>query len=82
MTTTRPYASIYTLDGGHLTEGLQGSRVCDEAIQTAQRLADERSEDVLLLDDDGDWIVHPAATDGTREPADPATGCDRSDSED
>lgn len=64
-------ASIYDVETGDvLTEGLQGCNTCDEAIQVAQRAADERSADVLLDDDDGEWIVHPTI-DGRRKPADP-----------
>ena len=64
-------ASIYSLEGGgELAAGLQGCKVCDEAIQAAQRCADELCTDVHLADDDGDWIVHPAC-DGSREAADP-----------
>ena len=64
---------IYTMDGNELTVGLQGSRVSDEAIHAAQRSADLRGEDVLLVDDDGEWIVHPLVG-GRREPADPYDG--------
>lgn len=63
-------ANIYTMDGNTVTEGLQGCNVCDEAIQCAQRAADRLGTDVHLVDDDGEWIVHPAAADGTRAPAD------------
>lgn len=64
-------ASVYTMDGNELTTGLQGCNTCDEAILAAQRIADRLSEDVHLEDDDGDWVVHPKRSDGTREPADP-----------
>lgn len=64
-------AAIYSTTTDHaITEGLQGCYVCDEAIQAAQRIADELGDDVWLSDDDGDWIVHPAR-EGTREAADP-----------
>lgn len=63
-------AGIYTMDGNELTVGLQGCNVCDEAIQHAQAFADQLSTDVHLVDDDGEWIVHPKI-DGKREPADP-----------
>lgn len=64
-------AAIYEInDGMPLSEGLQGCNTCDQAIQAAQRAADARGEDVHLVDDDGDWIVHPMI-DGSREPADP-----------
>jgi len=62
-------AAIYTLDGNELTAGLQGCNVSDEAIQAAERHADNLGTDVHLVDDDGEWIVHPAV-DGKREPAD------------
>lgn len=67
---TRTYASIYTLEGNELTIGLQVSSKSTEAIQVAEWFADNRGEDVVLLDDDGDWLVHPAREDGTREPVD------------
>lgn len=57
-------------DGQLLTDGLQGCDTCDEAIQTAQRMADARGRDVHLVDDDGEWLVHPAI-DGARKLADP-----------
>lgn len=54
-------AAIYDYEtGDEITVGLQGCDVCDEAIQAAQRIADDRGEDVHLVDDDGEWIVHPA----------------------
>lgn len=52
-------AAIYDLHGNTITGGLQGSEVCDEAIQAAKGLAAERGEAVHLNDDDGDWLVHP-----------------------
>ena len=64
-------ASIYTTGGDTLSDGLQGCNVCDEAIQSAQRQADQRGTEVVLDDDDGSWLVHPADEDGEREPADP-----------
>jgi hypothetical protein len=45
-----------------ITECLQGSTVCDEAIQAAKRIAADREEDVILDDDDGYWLV---SQDGT-----------------
>ncbi len=57
-------SSIYDYeDGTAITEGLQGSRVCDEAINMARRIASERGEPVHLSDDDGEWIISP---DGSR----------------
>lgn len=63
-------ASIYTLDGNELSTGLQGCNTSDEAIQAAERHADNLGADVHLIDDDGEWIVHPRI-DGKREMADP-----------
>jgi hypothetical protein len=60
-------AAIYTLEGNELSAGLQGCNVCDEAIQAAKRFAQQLGTDVHLVDDDGEWIVHP-----TDEAADPA----------
>jgi hypothetical protein len=63
-------ATIYDYETGYsLTEGLQGCTVCDEAIQAAERFADEREESVELHDDDGRWLVHPASEAGERKPA-------------
>jgi len=62
-------AAIYSVDGNEITVGLQGCSVCDEALQTAQRIADARNESVELVDDDGRWLVHPSA-DGHRVDAD------------
>ena len=53
-------AEIYDYEtGDELTAGLQGSSVCDEAIQAARWLAADRGEPVELHDDDGEWLVHP-----------------------
>lgn len=53
-------AAIYDATTGEtITEGLQGCSRCDEALQTARRLAQERDEPVHLDDDDGEWLVHP-----------------------
>jgi len=57
-------AEIYDKNANYLAEGLQGSKVCDEAIQAARWLAAERDEDVFLEDDDKRLTVHP---DGTTE---------------
>jgi len=63
-------ASIYHPETGQsLCEGLQGCGNCDEAIRAAERIADQLGADVHLIDDDGEWLVHPAI-DGKREPAD------------
>ncbi len=69
-------AAIYNYFGDELAAGLQGCSVCDEAIQVAQRKADEIGEDVHLVDDDGDWWVHPRNEDGSRDPADQVFGED------
>jgi hypothetical protein len=45
--------------GEYITQGLQGSNSCDEAIQMATRMANERQEPVVLDDDDGQWVVNP-----------------------
>jgi hypothetical protein len=64
-------ASVYDYETGQtMTEGLQGCNVCDEAILTAQSMADNKGESVELWDDDGRWLVHPASEDGSREDAD------------
>ncbi|MFM1991296.1 MAG: hypothetical protein RJA99_4253 [Pseudomonadota bacterium] len=52
-------ATIYTTDGDYLSQGLQGSDVCDHAIQTARMWAEQRNEAVVLEDDDGVWLVQP-----------------------
>lgn len=53
-------AAIYdTITGDTIADGLQGCDRCDEAIRAAIRIAAERNADVHLVDDDGDWIVHP-----------------------
>ena len=52
-------ATIYNLDYEHISEGLQGSSICDEAIDAARAIAFERNEEVVLEDDDGCWIVRP-----------------------
>lgn len=62
-------ASIYTTEGNELCAGLQGCNTSDEAINAAERHADNLGTDVHLIDDDGEWIVHPKIN-GVREPAD------------
>lgn len=57
-------ATIYNVNAEYLTQGLQGSAVCDEAIITARRMAAERDEDVIIEDNDEFTLVHP---DGTSE---------------
>jgi len=63
-------AAIYTTTGNEIAAGLPGCNVCDEAILAAERHADALGTDVHLVDDDGDWLVHPMI-DGDREAADP-----------
>ena len=58
-------SAIYDYEtGDEITDGLQGSSVCDEAMKLAVQLARDRLEPVVLVDDDGTWIVH---TDGQRQ---------------
>lgn len=59
-------ATIYDAETAvTITEGFQGSSVCDEAIISAKSLAEMREEDVILDDDDGYWLVSPDG--GVRE---------------
>lgn len=65
-------AAIYDIETGNtLTEGLQGCKTCEEAIQHAKQFADESGRSVQLSDDDGDWEVFPAGPNGKRRPAEP-----------
>lgn len=53
-------AAIYDYETAALiTDGLQGSNVCDEAILATKRIARDLGEAVILEDDDGLWIVRP-----------------------
>lgn len=53
-------AEIYDLEtGNEISAGLQGSAVCDEAIQAAKGIAADRNEPVQLVDDDEVWDVYP-----------------------
>ncbi len=61
-------ARVWSTDGYLAADGLQGCEVCDEAIQTAQRIADEWGEAVELEDDDGSWLGYQAV-DGERPAA-------------
>ena len=49
-------ATVNNLTTGELIEGLQGSRICDQAVNVAKAIA-ARGEEALLWDDDGD-VVH------------------------
>lgn len=60
-------ARVYSHDGYIAADGLHGCTVCDEAIQTARRIADEWDEPVELEDDDGNWWVYPIGADGGRD---------------
>lgn len=53
--------------GEYITQGLQGCKTCDEAIQMARRMAAERQKPVVLDDDDGQWVIQP---DGSAEESD------------
>lgn len=56
----RIMAEIYDREtGAPITVGLQGCKRSNEAIQSATRLARLRGASVLLIDDDGEWIIHP-----------------------
>ena len=62
-------ATIYDYETAeYITQGLQSTRVCDEAIQAAKRIAAERGEPVIL-EDDGDESVTKVNPDGTTEDA-------------
>jgi hypothetical protein len=53
-------AAIYDYETAALiTEGLQGSDVCDEAAWAAKRIAKDLGKAVILEDDDGLWIAGP-----------------------
>lgn len=45
--------------GAPMTAGLQGCKVCDEALIAARNIAKDHGKPVLLVDDDGEWIVQP-----------------------
>ena len=53
-------ASLYDNSNGYLiTDCLQGSDTCDEALDIAKQEAERRNEDILLDDDDGYWLIKP-----------------------
>ena len=60
-------AEIYDAAGNTITEGLQGCKSCNEAMQMAKVWADKVGASVTLSDDDGEWLVHPKRGDGSRE---------------
>lgn len=57
-------ATIYNKNGEELTDGLQSSTICDEAIIAAKNIASDLGEEVMLEDDDERTTVYP---DGTTE---------------
>ncbi len=63
-------ARIYDLNGYLLSSWLPGCIVCNDAIKTAESIADDHADDVILKDDDGTWLVHHRNRDGSREAAD------------
>ena len=50
-------ATVNNLTTGELIEGLQGSRICDAAVNAAKAIA-ARGEEALLWDDDGDVVYY------------------------
>lgn len=52
-------ATIYDVNGEYITQGLQGSATCDEAVIAARRIALDRDEDVILEDDGEFFVVSP-----------------------
>lgn len=52
-------ATIYTIDGDIIGEGIQGRAQCDAALQLARQIAAYRDEAVELHDDGEAWIVQP-----------------------
>jgi len=61
-------AEIYAMSGDVITQGLQGSLACNEALLAAKAWARDRGETVRL-EDDGDLIdVHPDGTTTEGEP--------------
>lgn len=61
-------ATIYTMTGEILSDGLQSDTVCSEAMQIAKSWARDRNEIVRLEDGDEIWDVYP---DSTVEEGDP-----------
>jgi hypothetical protein len=54
-------AALYDLNSGHtITEGVQGSSVCNDALNMAKAIAKERRRTVILDDDDGEWLIGPS----------------------
>ena len=53
-------ADIYDYETGDvITQGIQGSTICNAAIHWARNIAADRGEPVVLDDDDGSWLVQP-----------------------
>lgn len=52
-------ASITSKTGEYITQGLQSRKVCDHAMQVAQREANRRNETVYLEDDGEEFEVCP-----------------------
>ena len=59
-------ARVYTISGEELEAGLSG----DEAMHAAERHADHIGAEVVVQDDDVDYVVYPAQISGYRRPAD------------
>lgn len=56
-------AAIYdAMTGDVICEGLDGCRISDVAARAAERIAAERGEPVLLVDDDGTCLAYPDGT--------------------
>ena len=55
-------AEIYTMNGETITQGLQGSEKCDDAIRAAKAISMDIGETVRLVDDGEEWDVYPDGT--------------------
>ena len=55
-------ATIYTMTGEILSNGLQPDSVCSEAMQAAKSWARDRGEAVRLEDGEDLWDVFPDGT--------------------
>lgn len=59
-TPRRQAAALYDYETGDvISEGLQGVFTSDQAIQSAQRAVKQFGAPVLLVDDDGEYVVYP-----------------------